>query len=761
MKKLSYILAVTSVLCICQSNAQSTNGSVRVVDASGHFSLSSDKVESITIESRNKKIEVSPVTNKTGWRPLYGSIAMPYWGNPNTPTCGNYGLAFDDNNQTGFMSHINDGFPQSQGLGNQYLVVDLGTEYPLAAIGVNLGNPTLGGWDVIPQSVDFYYCESNPAYHFSDTPVYTDGNGRSFTEWQLLNGQNIGDDNTLVPQYLTLARKLREHDKKMGWKKLGSITAPGQAAEYEHDYKVTVDGMPMVRFIKIEAKSFPYGVALANRTSINEILVDRVSAIDGVLVDYAPVPGYLVDNVSGDYYDYKAHTDENGYFLPERPYIHAYNRTMMMKFYMAHPNRATNTPVVYMTYEQALENIKKLDNITMGVKKIVYLVGWQAMGHDDRYPCLSIMNEGLKRPQDATAHDSFLWLQQEAKKYNTTVSVHITMNDAYTNSPLWNTYINNDLICKNADGSLVIWCPDYQGFPLHHVNYVNEWAAGYTQKRIDDVIDLLNLREAGTIHIDAFLPPESPWHGTTAEDNQRIMRKIFRYFRNKGVDVTSEFYHQATRTDYMLGLQPAAWVNDLPFEVRAERGASAALVAGGMSQNFAIHFDDAGFLLGESHGMESIFQTTADDDNRWTQVRDAFCTTTLQAQLLWDLKPQSYGLHVNGKSWVDYGWLRADFNDNTKLGTVKNTAENITYRDGNDMFFPVTWGNEYWGYGNYVLYSRNGYSSRTWNVPAGWTSAKLYEINENGRTFVRNLSISNHTITVSMQPKQMLLVCPQ
>ena len=46
------------------------------------------------------------------------------------------------------------------------------------------------------------------------------------------------------------------------------------------------------------------------------------------------------------------------------------------------------------------------------------------------------------------------WLMSEAFKYNTTVSVHINMFDAYDDSPLWDIYIKNDIIARNTDGSL-------------------------------------------------------------------------------------------------------------------------------------------------------------------------------------------------------------------------------------------------------------------------------------------------------------------
>ena len=75
--------------------------------------------------------------------------------------------------------------------------------------------------------------------------------------------------------------------------------------------------------------------------------------------------------------------------------------------------------------------------MSLGMPKIVYLVGWQYLGHDSKYPAWDSVNESLKRECDKTAKDSLLWLMEEGFKYNTTVSLHINIQDAYRDSPLW------------------------------------------------------------------------------------------------------------------------------------------------------------------------------------------------------------------------------------------------------------------------------------------------------------------------------------
>ena len=81
---------------------------------------------------------------------------------------------------------------------------------------------------------------------------------------------------------------------------------------------------------------------------------------------------------------------------------HDYSQCMMMKLKMADPDRKGGSDV-HCNCEQALEIIRQTDNLTLGVKKIIYLVGWQYNGHDDKYPSFFEVNEGIKRKCDAVA----------------------------------------------------------------------------------------------------------------------------------------------------------------------------------------------------------------------------------------------------------------------------------------------------------------------------------------------------------------------
>jgi hypothetical protein len=270
-----------------------------------------------------------------------------------------------------------------------------------------------------------------------------------------------------------------------------------------------------------------------------------------------------LENVSGDYYDWTI-TGQ-----PERPWVRDYNKTLITKFFLCSRDGNGDVDQVYLTFEQALEVIKKLDGITMGIPKVVYLVGWQFNGHDSKYPSWGEVNEYLKREQDSTALQSLKWLINRAREHNTTISLHLNMIDAFEDSPLWDTYLQEDIIAKDSTGQPipgeVFW--DMQSYQL---SYAREWELGLAQKRIDGLLEMLpELVEGGTIHIDAFhsMRPSgvgetiSPYLGIPMEEEIAAQRKIFRYWRDKGMDVTCEAGMYWLRKDPFLGLQAASWHN--------------------------------------------------------------------------------------------------------------------------------------------------------------------------------------------------------
>ena len=442
------------------------------------------------------------------------------------------------------------------------------------------------------------------------------------------------------------------------------------------------------------------------------------------------------------------------------PRNHAYHQTLTLKLFMSQAQydgklkrRDNGKSEVFLTCEQALEVIRKIDNLTLGIPKIVYLVGWQYNGHDSKYPAWFEGNERLKRKGDANAMVSLRWLMQEAKRYHTLVSLHINMFDAYDDSPLWDTYVKNNIIARSKDGSLR---PCEWGWP---VDYAQEWKTGFTQKRIDSLCKLLPIAEAGSIHIDAFhtWPPNPVFDSTgnyhvmltrgpispalvyTVEDETEAQRNIYRYWASKGIDVTSEGTDFLRATAFE-GYQPMAWwFSGLDHYLSWP----AWYYCGGMDNS------DWGKLFGTSmHGEEIIKK---DPDGLQGFSAD-FCLKTAVWYYLNRLDRQYL---VQGADFKEIGFSG---NVQTYLSKDKYSIScgKVLLLDNDDVFIPALW----MDHPAILCYSRKGYHNRKWRLPEDWNTkhVKMYRITVEGNRFLGKAETKSGQISVTLDPDEELLL---
>ena len=255
-----------------------------------------------------------------------------------------------------------------------------------------------------------------------------------------------------------------------------------------------------------------------------------------------------------------------------RPFYHDYHQTLVLKiFNLRHPDVDSG---YICTFEETLEIVRKTDNLTREIPKILYLQGWQQGGFDMLFPAWNMVDPRLKRDEDETALESLRWLIREAKKYNTIVSLHIDMVQARVNSPLWDEYVEKDIVARDEEGKIIL-IERFEGeINFSEISYTREWEEGLGQKRIDGLIEMVpELVDAHTVHIDNFRTyrknenrPLSPWHakpengGIDMYKETETARKIFKYWRDKGIDVTGEgilWAHPPGEGFY--GLQGYSW----------------------------------------------------------------------------------------------------------------------------------------------------------------------------------------------------------
>ena len=402
---------------------------------------------------------------------------------------------------------------------------------------------------------------------------------------------------------------------------------------------------------------------------------------------------------SGEYYDWTI-TGK-----PERPWLLPYHQTLVYKAMNCVKDAEGNMKEVYLTFEQTLDAIRKMYHMTCGMPQVVYLTGWQYEGHDSKYPSWAEVNRHLMRAEDETAVESLRWLMREARQYNCLVSLHINMFDAYPESPLWDLYVEKDIIAKDKEGKIIPG-KEWSGMVSYQISYTQEWKLGLAQKRIDDLLEMLpELKESRTIHIDAFLgarPLEpdafiSPHLGYTKEEEIATMRKIYRYWRDRDVDVTSEWVI-GFRPDGFVGLQPWTWHQGDEIE----------------------HLPDALYCASP---MQLEIRTGL--ENR-TGLLEQFCLKVVP----WYYK--------NNKT------------------AIKGTQQ---MRDGDDICMPALWRKDR----TLIAYSKEGYDSRTWELPTDWEDvnrASVFKITPEGPAEAGAVRVFQGKVTLRVESGEALMITP-
>lgn len=445
---------------------------------------------------------------------------------------------------------------------------------------------------------------------------------------------------------------------------------------------------------------------------------------------------------------------------------HDYTQTFVTKLFMAqslsdgkYKRRDNGKQKVYITCEKAVEIIKGMNNITLGMPKIVYLVGWQYNGHDSKYPAFFQGNKGVMRAQDNDPLESLRWVMKEGKKYNTSVSVHINMIDAYEDSPLWETYVANNIISRDETGALRggEW-----GYPI---SYAQEWKLGFTQKRIDKLLSVLPIQEAGTIHIDAYhseVPqpvkkadgkwgiemqsPISPYLNFTRQDEIKAQRNIMKYFDSKGVDVTTEGVPQKELLGIFDGYQTMGWWfkgQDIYLNYHQKQ----------MCGGYDPYSGEWGRLFGTNLNAELVFIEERPLAESFEDYKGKFCTMSTIFNFL-NRFERLYKLE--GKDYY-----AVQFSDNVKSEVNKGKytirKDGVLLVEDEDVMIPAMWTEAK----SMIAYSKDGYKNRTWKLPKKYFAASkvtLYRVDQTGKVKIGEKNVDGGKIKLTLQPNEMLLL---
>jgi len=232
-----------------------------------------------------------------------------------------------------------------------------------------------------------------------------------------------------------------------------------------------------------------------------------------------------------------------------------YKDTVVYKIFM----KPKNTKTMGTNLEDAMDIVRRIEKWTGGMHQIAYLVGWQFEGHDSKYPSWSEVGRLVTYPGADTPLAALRRAMRDAKGHNADLSLHINMDDAYTNAPDWQAYWDAGAICRAKDGKPAkyqVFC----GEQSYQVNHIKEWEAGLAQKRIRGLVEMIpELKDSKTIHIDAFFGTKDAFLGTSYKDDEKAMDKCIDLLHELGIDVTTELLFDMDH----IGFFPTVYHNNM------------------------------------------------------------------------------------------------------------------------------------------------------------------------------------------------------
>lgn len=450
----------------------------------------------------------------------------------------------------------------------------------------------------------------------------------------------------------------------------------------------------------------------------------------------------------------------------EKKWNYDYSQMLWMKMFMARPDFPHNRSEVLITFEQALEIIKVVDRLTQGIQKIVYLVGWQGLGHDDCHPVMEIVNDALKRECDGTGQESLRWLFNEAKKYHTVISVHGNVSDAVEQTPLFRELADANALVNDLNGRPAV-LQTLNGRDCYKTSYKQFWESGLYKRIIDRFCETVPVREAGTVHLDNFCIAESLNPKTYVEEQDAARNKMLDYLRSLGIDVTTEFTcreshfrnesvtHPNRELLYTSAGEDMTEVNweDVPIRTLGRIPASWWTSQVSMRECMEIppalysgHLTDPWLLAvfyGAMHG-EDIWMAHGIDPDKWTEeFLFQFCTLQLPYFYLNRLERLSFQRENEG--------YLVQFSDGVVSdGTNGRITKNgVILKDGHDVLLPLDAENRV-----FIAYSKDGRTGE-WNIPdAVRPSATAAEITSAGNLPLGEVNITDGKVILDVKPGQ-------
>lgn len=436
-------------------------------------------------------------------------------------------------------------------------------------------------------------------------------------------------------------------------------------------------------------------------------------------------------------------------------YFNHYADSFVTKIFM----KSKGTTKATTTLDQCRELIRSTYELSGGMHQIIYLVGWQHDGHDSKYPDWGTVGAQCKSSLSDDPLTSLRMAMREAReRWNCDLSLHLNMNDAHPDSPLWQLYNEKDLLCRDKAGKIR---PLGTWFRISHVK---EWKSGYAKKRIDALVAMLpELKDAKTVHIDAFFAQDSEFDGITIADDADAIRAITDYWHSLGIDVTNEFITDES----MMGYFPMVYHFNL--DERQRLLYPADVVCGGDNLwNGRLYLDyhhrykpnmgelfctpKAGCLYDEAWGIGAFCDMHPGFLNRAALAERLFHTAFLAAW--YNRRPVTrHTMTATDYAVERDGGVKANVRMKDRHLTV--TEKGRTVVDGHDFFLDMPYGG-----GTVLAFSGKG-CDRVFELPSRLAGAHQLVGTRYPKGEPCTLAVTDGKVQVKLAPCESLMLKPQ
>ncbi len=183
-----------------------------------------------------------------------------------------------------------------------------------------------------------------------------------------------------------------------------------------------------------------------------------------------------------------------------------------------------------LSVEGALDFIRRVHNLTDGMRQVCYMTGFQYIGHDSGWPDVSVVYDAVG------TKEGIRQAIVEARRYNAELSFHLNYDVFSDTSPLF----EGQYVTRTSTGKIGgqgMW----DGNQLYGLNI-----PAY-RKQLCGLIDkvIAEYGIAGTVHLDTYscgpyVYDASPLHPTPAYDLTQAKLDFIKEFNRRGLDMTSE-----------------------------------------------------------------------------------------------------------------------------------------------------------------------------------------------------------------------------